>query len=288
MPKYNKKRTSLDEILVPLMPSLGQYGSELFSVMMTAEKNEICNIKDSKVIYFYDHDKEPVHIQDPSDFIIHDGEETNNKRGKILLIVKPDFNPKTLTDNLYHSQTEFKNHLKALAETQKINLNIETLGNRSAAKPKNITFIAESIKYSYNVAYRSARLSQQEIQELFTYKSLKLTESIDNATNNRQHKRVDNYQQRLKKLEEQLQKLNQLNNIEIIGRVKSGYGLKLRAKKDKKSKRFGIQNISIIQANDPQQTTIERAKSRNRKNNYGECLLAIDDLKLEIYQQLKK
>ncbi len=170
----------------------------------------------------------------------------------------------------------------AINNRQKINT--KNLGIRSTADPELVNFIADEITYSHNAAYRSSTLTVDNIEFLISQKIDKIRDSIEKSTASRQHSRVESYEQRIDQLHDDSNRLkNIIKNTPIIGRIRSGEALKLRAKNDTGSVQFGIKNISIIYSNDVNDKILKSANKHMRGSVYGDCLLEIDELRLEIY-----
>lgn len=272
------------EALKPEMPTLEEFGLNLYRDMIDCERSAILNIPNSTAWYFKEHcnitEKKPVKLVDQ----IADDKCNKDKstRGKILVIAEQGFDYKSLIDDLYHSRREFSNHLQILADIQKIKA--KNLGKRSTADPEMIDFVANEITYSHNAAYRSSTLTIDDIDYLVSNKIDNINESITNSTASRQHARVDKYEQRIDQLLNDYARLkNIVKDTQIVGRIRSGDALKLRAINDVDSVQFGIKNISIIYSNNINDEILKKANTHIRGSDYGACLLEIEELRLEIY-----
>ncbi|MEY3759651.1 MAG: hypothetical protein RIR39_1142 [Pseudomonadota bacterium] len=269
--------TNLDKLIKPDMPTLGEYGTELYHLMIQAERNAIFEyINGGQIYYFASQEYPHSQIESLEDF------KSCGQRGRTLLIVDSKFNHDGFTDSLYHSRREFINHLQIISADQ--NLKLPNVGVRSTSHPTLINFFAKKVKYSYNKAYRSSTLTVQDIDSLFEYKIEKLEQSMGNSTENHQYSRISDYTERLELLKTQQEKLKGITT-NIVGRSFSGYALKLRAiKKGTPTINFGIKNIAIIYSETPEKTQVTQSQSRNKPNTYGECLLDIKELNIEIYK----
>ncbi|GFO73287.1 hypothetical protein BJAS_P4004 [Bathymodiolus japonicus methanotrophic gill symbiont] len=277
------QKYSLEKLLTPLMPSLDDDGREMYSDMISIERYQISKLlhKPSiKIFFLADNESTPAHIESEEDL------ENIKKRGRTLIIATRDFNHSDFIKTLDDSRTLFNKYLKEKIKEQNLkneNGKRPSSGQRSTAKPTVIDFNANSITYSYTSAYRSSEVSHRDIKDLFEYKIEKLEISLDNSTKNKQYKRIANYEGRLKTLRSQEKEFNLIEE-EIIGRVKSGFALNLRAKGTQGAKNFRIKNISIIFSKNPSEASMEPANKHNRPNLYGECLLEIKELNIEIYK----
>lgn len=272
------------ESLKPEMPTLEEFGLDLYRDMIDCERTAILNIHNSTAWYFKEHcniaEKKPVKLIDQ---IANDKDNVDKAtRGKILVITEPDFDYQSLIDELYHSRREFYNYLQIQKERQKINA--KNVGLRSTADPEIINFIANEITYSHNSAYCSAKLTIDDIDYLISQKIENIEESIDSSRASRQHARVERYEQRIDQLRVDYEKLkNIVENTTIVGRRRSGEALKLRATNHVNSKPFGIKNVSIIYSHNHNDVILKPVNTHYRKSEYGACLLEIEELRLEIY-----
>jgi hypothetical protein len=271
------------EALKPEMPSLSEYGLSLYKNMIDCEREAVLNIPDSVAWLFKEHvdvsAKIPVNLRDYDPF---DAGLERSTRGKILVVAKPGFDYQALIDELYHSRREFSNYLQIQANIQQIKAN--NIGTRSTAAPEIINFMTDEITYSHNQAYRSSKLTIEDIDYLISEKIESLEESIDTSKSSRQHSRIERYEQRIDQLLKDYTKLKKIvESTTIIGRVRSGDALKLRAKNDAGYLQFGIKNICIIYSNSPIETILKPSNTHKRQGDYGVCLLEIEELRLEIY-----
>lgn len=269
---------TIDSLLNPLVVALDEDGVALYANMRSAEGVVLTRMHalGAYVVECHGEDVEPNR-----DFY-------NNRRRKLALV------PRNALDDIHENWPHFLEMLRpSRIEFQRyLDTHKEPVhgraGLRSTALPSWIGYdqdvkkllFASAVTYRSSAAYRAGVLSFNDVSVYFKSQMLRAEEVRSNALAARQKERAQVCEDRLDSLKKDFLAFSELDT-DVIARVRSGDGMKFRAKfEGRPSRAFGVPGLTVICSE-----SIEPARKRNFPSRYGEPILVIESLNLEIYKK---
>ena len=132
----------------------------------------------------------------------------------------------------------------------------------------------DKLSYSVSKAYRSSSLSLEEVGTILDNKIEKAQNTAKNYQEQRHRKEYDIAVFKLKKYNAEVRDfrhhMNHINSAKIVGRVRSGSGVKYSAMwSDHSRSSFTNQHITILRAKEPNLVDLVQAPKREKGSKYG-------------------